>query len=106
MVVSLEAIFLTAFVLVSQNRQSLIAEYREDLDLQINLLTEHEVTRMLRLVNKIAEHLGIRDEMDEEIDQLVTPVAPDVLLKEIERRQSRIRARGKQIEDGTRTSTG
>lgn len=83
LVVSLEAIFLSTFVLISQNRQSMIDDHRDSLDLQIDLLSEYEVTRMLRLVDKIAEKMGIEDAYDAEIDQLCEPVAPDVVLNEI-----------------------
>jgi len=86
MVVSLEAIFLSTFVLVSQNRQGEMMTQRASLDLQINLLAEYEITRMLRLVDKMAEKMGIEDAYDEEIDQLTEPVAPDIIIKEIERK--------------------
>lgn len=89
MVVSLEAIFLSTFVLISQNRQALLSEAHENLDLQIDLLAEYEITRMLRLVDKMAEKMGIEDAFDAEIDQLCMPVAPDVVLKQIELRQTR-----------------
>jgi uncharacterized membrane protein len=58
-IVSLEAIFLSTFVLVSQNRQAEIAERRTELDLQINLLTEYEVTRILMLVDDMAKRLNV-----------------------------------------------
>ena len=83
MVVSLEAIFLSTFVLISQNRQSAIDDEREALDLQIDLLAEYEITRMLRLVDKMAEKMEIQDAYDKEIDQLCEPVAPDLVLKAI-----------------------
>ena len=51
MIVSLEAIFLSTFVLISQNRMQAAADERADLDLQINLLSEHEVTRLIKLVD-------------------------------------------------------
>lgn len=86
MVVSLEAIFLATLVLISQNRQAQQSDQREGLDLQIDLLAEYEITRMLRLVDKMAEKMGIEDAFDEEIDQLCLPVAPNVILKEIENR--------------------
>lgn len=89
MVVSLEAIFLSTFVLISQNRQGAITERQNALDLQIDLLAEYEITRMLRLVDKMAEKMGIEDAYDKEIDQLCEPVAPDVVLREIERRQAK-----------------
>jgi uncharacterized membrane protein len=88
MIVSLEAIFLSTIVMISQNRQSAQDMQREALDLQIDLLAEYEITRMLRLVDKIAEKMGIQDAYDEEIDQLCEPVAPDVVLQEIAIRQT------------------
>jgi len=59
MIVSLEAIFLSIWILISQNQMSRQADRREHLDLQINLLAEQESTATLRLVARIAEHLGI-----------------------------------------------
>ena len=53
MVVSLEAIFLATFVLISQNRLSEEAEHRADLALHIGLLTEHELTRVLQMLDVI-----------------------------------------------------
>src|SRR3954469_1566194 len=51
MMASVEAIFLSTFVLISQNRMSAAADMRADLDLQIGLLAEHEVTRLVTLVS-------------------------------------------------------
>src|SRR5438477_997138 len=50
LIVSLEAIFLATFVLISQNRASAVADMRADLDLQIDLLAEYEVTQLLKLL--------------------------------------------------------
>ena len=58
-ITSIEAIFLTLFILISQNRMSAAADRREELDIQVNLLTEHELTRALRLLDAIATKLGI-----------------------------------------------
>jgi uncharacterized membrane protein len=60
MIVSLEAIFLTLFVLGSQNRLSRQADKRAHLDLQIDLLAEQEMTVVLRLLQDIAHHLGVQ----------------------------------------------
>jgi len=59
MVVSLEAIFLAIFVLISQNRMARLADHRAHLDLQINLLAEQEITTTLKFVQEIRAHLGI-----------------------------------------------
>ncbi|HEX5914041.1 MAG TPA: DUF1003 domain-containing protein, partial [Rubrobacter sp.] len=60
-VVSLEAIFLSIFVLISQGRMTRQAEKRSHLDLQVNLLAEQESTNALRLLRSIATHLGVTD---------------------------------------------
>jgi uncharacterized membrane protein len=66
LVVSLEAIFLSVFVLISQHRLTRQAEQRSHLDLQINMLAEQESTSALRLLYAIARHLDVSDLPDEE----------------------------------------
>ena len=68
--VSLEAIFLTLLVLMRQNQMTKEADKRANLDLQINMLDEQETTMILRMVQKIATHLGLKDEMDITIKEL------------------------------------
>src|SRR5262245_45669196 len=71
MVVSLEAIFLSIFVLISQNRMAHQADRRAHLDLQINLLAEQENTMMLRMLEQLCERQGIKTEsLKEEIQSL------------------------------------
>ncbi|USU08936.1 DUF1003 domain-containing protein [Sphingomonadaceae bacterium OTU29MARTA1] len=69
---SVEAIFLSTFVLISQNRMAEQADRRADLDLHINLLAEHELTRLAALVGRIAERLDVPVE-DREIETDVEP---------------------------------
>jgi uncharacterized membrane protein len=83
-IVSLEAIFLSTFVLVSQNRQAAIGERRAELDLQINLLAEHEVTRMLTLLDAIAKRLAINELPQEELKELEKDVKPEAVLQELD----------------------
>jgi uncharacterized membrane protein len=85
MILSMEAIFLTVFVLISQNRQGEIADRRAELDLQINLLAEHETTRILTLVLAIAQKAGVDGCSDPELDELRTDVAPEEVLDQIEK---------------------
>jgi uncharacterized membrane protein len=59
-VVSIEAIFLSTFVLMKQNRMSRRADQRNHLDLQINLLAEREMTMVLQLLRRISAQLGVR----------------------------------------------
>jgi uncharacterized membrane protein len=87
MVVSLEAIFLSTFVLISQNRLSEETEYRANLNLQIALLTEHEVTRVLQMLDAIQDKMGIDNDEDSELADLEMETKPEDVLTEIERLQ-------------------
>ena len=91
MIVSLEAIFLATFVLISQNRISLDAERRTNLDLQIGLLTEHELTRALKMLDEIQDHLGIAQDPGTDLEELEAEVRPEDVLEEIEAAEHRIR---------------
>ncbi len=84
-IVSLEAIFLSTFVLVSQNRQAAIAEQRAELDLQINLLSEYELTRVLMLVDALAEKMDIEICDKEELKELEEDIKPDAVLSKLEK---------------------
>jgi uncharacterized membrane protein len=84
MTVSLEAILLSTFILISQNRQSRLADRRNHLDLQINLLSEQETTKMLSLLDQIAQKLGVNDKDDPEIGVLEEATRPDRLVQQIE----------------------
>jgi uncharacterized membrane protein len=81
---AVEAIFLTTLVLINQNRMSAAADKRAELDLQVNLLTEHELTRLLHLVSALAERLKVRSEVDEEIEELKQDVEVADVLDKIE----------------------
>lgn len=70
MIVSLEAIFLSTFVLISQNRQSLLADRRSKIDLQVNLISELEVTKLMGLVSEIHQHLGLSEGQDVEVERM------------------------------------
>jgi uncharacterized membrane protein len=81
---SVEAIFLSTFVLISQNRAARAADRRANLDLQINLLTEHEVTRLISLTAAMAEKLGVSEATDPAVHELKRDVAPEVVLDTLE----------------------
>ena len=87
MIVSLEAIFLSTVVLISQNRLSGEIERRADLDLHIGLLTEHEVTRVLQMLDAIQRKMGIDDDESSELADLEMETKPEDVLAEIERLQ-------------------
>jgi uncharacterized membrane protein len=81
LVVSLEAIFLATFILITQNRQARIDELRNHLDLQINLLSEQENTKMLESIQEV---LGC-GEHDPEVAALERATRPEKLVEQIER---------------------
>jgi uncharacterized membrane protein len=62
LVVSLEAIFLSIWILINQNQMERQADRRAHLDLQINMLAEQESTAAIRMLQRISEHLGIRSD--------------------------------------------
>src|SRR5205085_6782505 len=82
MVASVEAIFLSTFVLISQNQMAALADKRAELDLQINLLAEHEITRLITMMDAVIHHFDIPLGSDPEVEQLKKDVAPEVVLQE------------------------
>jgi uncharacterized membrane protein len=82
-VVSLEAIFLSTFILISQNHEERLTEKRNHLDLQINLLSEQENSKMLRMLEAIHERLGIALS-DPEVELLEETTRPGSLVQQIE----------------------
>ncbi len=97
MAVSLEAIFLSVIVLMSQNKQSQISSLREELDMQVNLIAEREITMTLKVLKKLAqkfdlniddkefEHMTeetdipyIQRELQTQIDKLNRPNLPNI----------------------------
>ncbi|HEX8549568.1 MAG TPA: DUF1003 domain-containing protein [Cytophagaceae bacterium] len=91
MFASVEAIFLSTFVLISQNRMNLQADKRANLDLQISLFTEHEVTRIITLVAAMAKKMNIDEAHNEEMNELSKDIHPEKVLdamEEIEKKGS------------------
>ena len=84
MIASVEAIFLSTFVLISQNRMAAVADKRAELDLQISLLAEHEVTKLVAMVAEIGNRLGIDSAGGEDVEELKRNVAPEAVLDAID----------------------
>ena len=82
-VVSLEAIFLSTFILISQNRQNRITELRNHLDLQINLLSEQENSKVLAMLEALLRFHGLV-QPDPEVASLAEATQPDMLVQQIE----------------------
>ena len=84
-IVSLEAIFLSLFILVSQNRATRRADERAHLDLQINLMAEREATKMLRLLKALCTYHGLAEGADVEVDEMLCETEPATIARELEK---------------------
>jgi uncharacterized membrane protein len=84
LVVSLEAIFLSSFILIAQNYEMRVTERRSQLDLQINLLAEQENTKILQLLDRMARKMGVTEEDDPEVRVLEQATRPETLARQIE----------------------
>jgi uncharacterized membrane protein len=82
MIASVEAIFLSTFVLISQNRMAEMQGRQAALDLQVSLLSEHELTRLIRQTSAILEKLHIGSEDD--VEELKRDIAPEAVLEAIQ----------------------
>jgi uncharacterized membrane protein len=85
MVVSLEAIFLSIFVLMTQSRESRIAELREEMTLEVDLRMEEEVTKTLQLVTGLYGRLGFEvSSDDDDLDEMLKPLDKEGIERELE----------------------
>jgi uncharacterized membrane protein len=80
MMASVEAIFLSTFVLISQNKMQASADRRAELNLHIDLLAEHEVTRIITLLTAVGKKLGVEESHDPELEELAKDVKPEKVL--------------------------
>jgi uncharacterized membrane protein len=88
-IVSLEAIFLSTFILISQNIDTRLSERRNHLDLQINLLSEQENTKMLMMLQVIAEKVGAQIEPDDDVTVLAQETELEKVVAQIEEREEK-----------------
>jgi len=84
MVASVEAIFLSTFILITQNRMAATADRRAELDLQVSLLAEAEITKLVELVSEIADRMNVPAAEQEELNEMKRMVAPEAVLDAIE----------------------
>ncbi|HEY4008664.1 MAG TPA: DUF1003 domain-containing protein [Acidobacteriaceae bacterium] len=84
MIVSVEAVLLSTFVLMKQNRMQQKTDIRDHLNLQIDLLAEKEVTKSLQLLRAIAEKVGVDERGDAELEEMASTTSVDSLAEKIE----------------------
>lgn len=89
LVVSLEAIFLSTFILISQNLETRISERRSHLDLQLNMLSEQENTKMITILLAIAEKVGADLTHDPHLAALSEETMPERLVEQIKAREDK-----------------
>jgi uncharacterized membrane protein len=89
LIVSLEAIFLSTFILISQNHDTRISERRNHLDLQINLLSEQENTKMLMMLQAIAQKVGAEIEEDQDMTVLAQDTELEKVVEIIEQQEEK-----------------
>lgn len=94
MIVSLEAIFLSIFVLMSQNRESRISDLREEIDLQVNMIAEQEITKIIHLIAYLMKHLNVPYEKDPELRRMMKPLDTEEIRQELERQLNLPHAKG------------
>jgi uncharacterized membrane protein len=84
MIASVEAIFLSTFILIAQNRMAASVDRRAELDVQISLLAEAEITKPVELVSDIAARMDVPAAAHHEIEEMKRRVAPEAVLDAIE----------------------
>ena len=84
-IVSLEAIILAIFVLISQNRTAKVDDLREETHLQLNLISEREITKLIKMTALLLEKQGIDLSEDPELKKMIRPVSEEEIQKKLEK---------------------
>ncbi len=83
-IVSIEAIILAIFVLITQNRQARINSLREETELHVNLISEQEITKVLKVLAIILKKMGVDPTSDPELQKMIEPLNPEDIEKQLE----------------------
>ncbi len=84
-IVSLEAIILAIFVLISQNRTAKVDDLREETHLQLNLISEREITKLMKMIALLLEKQGMDLSQDPELKKMIRPVSEEEIEKRLEK---------------------
>jgi uncharacterized membrane protein len=90
MIASVEAIFLSTFILITQNRMAAQADRRAELDLQLSLLAEAEITKLVELVSAMAARMEVPDAEREDVEEMKQLVQPEAVLDAIEKAKTEV----------------
>lgn len=85
-ITSFEAVLIAAFVLMKQNRLGIIADRRDHVDLQVNLLTERRATEIIRMLNRLSLHLGVEQPSHPDRQELEMQVEVEHVIEEVHSR--------------------
>lgn len=103
MVLSIEAIFLAIFILVSQNRSSYVNTIRDEVHMRVNLIAEEEITKVLQLLAEIRRDMGIKKEdpqLSEMLERINTNYIERSVLEELQRANTPLATKlGKEFPD-------
>ncbi|HEB14038.1 MAG TPA: DUF1003 domain-containing protein, partial [candidate division WWE3 bacterium] len=83
-IVSIEAIILAIFVLITQNRQARINSLREETELHVNLISEQEITKVLKVLAIVLKKMGVDPTSDPELQKMIEPLNPEDIEKQLE----------------------
>ncbi|OGC55993.1 hypothetical protein A2797_01320 [candidate division WWE3 bacterium RIFCSPHIGHO2_01_FULL_48_15] len=83
-IVSLEAIILSVFVLITQKRQAKIDDLRDEIELQVNLTTEKEITKVLRILTIVLGKMGVDAKKDPELRKMARPIDTEEIERQLE----------------------
>ena len=83
LIVALEAIFLSLFLLMSQNRANQQANQRAHLDLQVNLLAENEMMKVLSMLEALCRSQGLAEADDPELKELRKETQPETMIRDL-----------------------
>lgn len=84
-IVSLEAIILAVFVLMSQNRNIKVDDLREETHLQLNLISEREITKLMKMMALLLDKQGIDLSRDPELRKMIRPLSEEEIEKRLEK---------------------
>lgn len=82
--VSLEAIILAIFVLITQNRQAKVSSLREETELHVNLISEQEITKVLKVLKVVLKRMGEKGQIDPELEKMLEPLDPEEIERQLE----------------------
>lgn len=88
MSVSIFAIILSVSVLINQNRQGRIEKIRQQVEFEVNVRAEHEITKILGLIHEIHQKMGLSSQHDEELEQMKEKTNINEIQRSVDEKQT------------------